>query len=340
MYLNTDTDISGTRTATRPLPALTARERNEYNRLPLPQQALFNRLRRTINGYSGVARREADRGSRTLLRLGYFRMLSSLLPLILRLTRIPRLPSGWRLRTARPLLVGNVLYNLAFPETINQGGRDRLGGRADPTCFSASTQMLLAKRYPNAYVRLVIQLATTRRARFAGGARIGPLRFVSTSLYKSLDSVLLQTAFDTYFRRVAIGRNPGGRYIPGDELEVHRQVFGARRPPRNATYGNRNRMVRAFRRAFVTRGGNTRRPEIINLCVGNPTPRCQGNHTVLLTRIANGRVYFYNPWANEEERNAMWGSARVTTSGNGERPAESSMRQRDFERQITTVFHN
>jgi hypothetical protein len=36
----------------------------------------------------------------------------------------------------------------------------------------------------------------------------------------------------------------------------------------------------------------------------------------------------------------MFGSAAVTTSGNGERPAESSMSQTDFENQLTTVFYN
>ena len=80
------------------------------------------------------------------------------------MTEITTLPSGWSLTGARPLLVGNVLYNLAFPETINQGGTDRLGGKPDPTCFSASTQMLLARRFPVTYVRLTIQLATTSRA--------------------------------------------------------------------------------------------------------------------------------------------------------------------------------
>lgn len=36
----------------------------------------------------------------------------------------------------------------------------------------------------------------------------------------------------------------------------------------------------------------------------------------------------------------MFGTARLTVSGNGERPAESSMTQADFENQLTTVFHN
>jgi hypothetical protein len=99
-------------------------------------------------------------------------------------------------------------------------------------------------------------------------------------------------------------------------------------------------MISAFRKAFITGGGNTRRWEIINLCVGNPSPSCSGNHTVVLTRATGGRVYFYNPWANEEEKNMMWGSAQVSVSGHGERPAESSMTQADFENQLTTVFHN
>jgi hypothetical protein len=60
----------------------------------------------------------------------------------------------------------------------------------------------------------------------------------------------------------------------------------------------------------------------------------------VLTRVTGGRVFFYNPWANEEERNTMFGSATVTTSGNDERPAESSMSQTDFEGQLTTVFYN
>jgi hypothetical protein len=234
------------------------------------------------------------------------------------------------------LLVGNVLYNLAFPETINQGGTDRLGGKGDLTCFSASTQILLARRYPVTYVRLTNELATTRSATFAGGDSIGPLTFISTSLYKSLDSVLLQTAFDRYFDTKAIS----GTYVPGDELKVHRQVFGPSRPPSYATY-TRPGMVAAFRSAFVTNDGNTKPWEIINLCVGNPTTldSC-GNHTVVLTRVINGRVYFYNPWPNEKEKNTMFGSAAVSVSGFGERPAESSMRQVDFENQLTTVFHN
>lgn len=36
----------------------------------------------------------------------------------------------------------------------------------------------------------------------------------------------------------------------------------------------------------------------------------------------------------------MFGTATVTVSGNGERPAESSMTQADFEGQLTAVFHN
>ena len=36
----------------------------------------------------------------------------------------------------------------------------------------------------------------------------------------------------------------------------------------------------------------------------------------------------------------MFGTATVDVSGHGERPAESSMTQADFEYQLTTVFHN
>jgi hypothetical protein len=233
--------------------------------------------------------------------------------------------------------VGNTLYNLAFPETINQGGSDRLGGKPDPTCFSASTQILLARRYPATYVRYTVELASTSKITFAGGATHGPLTFVSTSLYKSLESVLLQTAFDTYFSSVF----SGGSYTPGDELKVHRQVFGASRPPKKVTWWPASSRSAAFFKAFVLFGGNTRPWELINLCTGNPsTPTSCGNHSVVLTRVTNGRVYFYNPWANEEERNRMFGSGKVTVRGNGERPAESSMTMADFATQLTAVFHN
>jgi peptidoglycan hydrolase-like protein with peptidoglycan-binding domain len=319
-----------------PLDPLTTTETLALGELTPDQQALFQQLRLTIEGYTGVARREGDRGSRVLLTRGSYKVLPQLLPELVRLTGITTLPSGWTLSGTRPLLVGNVLYNLAFPETINQGGTDRLGGKPDPTCFSASTQMLLARRFPVTYVRLTIQLATTNRATFAGGDSIGPLTFKSTNLYRSLESVLLQTAFDTYFSTVAIR----GSYTPGDELKVHRQVFGATRPPTTATWGTSAQMVAAFRKAFVTNGGTTRPFEIINLCVGAAQPSCIGNHCIVLSRVQNGRVYFYNPWANEEERNMMWGAAKVSISGHGEHPAESSMTQSDFEGQLSTVFHN
>jgi outer membrane protein OmpA-like peptidoglycan-associated protein len=318
-----------------PIRPLNTTEQAEFNRLSATAQKQFTQVRATIETYTGVACREADRGSRVLLQRGVLRALPNLLPEILNLMRITVLPSGWSLGTVRPLLVGNVLFNLAFPETINQGGTDRLGGRPDPTCFSASTQILLARRFPVTYVRLTIQLATTSRCTFAGGDSIGPLTFRSTSLYKSLESVLLQTAFDTYFSTSA----RSGKYTPGDELKVHRQVFGPTRPPRFATYTSKSSRVAAFRKAFIINGGTTRPAEIINLCTGNPSGTC-GNHTVVLTRVANGRVYFYNPWANEEEKNRMFGTAQVSVSGNGERPAESSMTQADFENQLTTVFHN
>ena len=319
-----------------PLSPLTAVEQHALSQLSSDQQALFQTLRKAIESYSGVARREGDRGSRVLLQRGAYRTLPQLLPELVNLTRISTLPAGWSLATARPLLVGNVLYNLSFPEAINQGGTDRLGGKADPTCFSASTQMLLARRFPVTYVRLTIQLATTSRVTFAGGDSIGPLTFASTNLYRSLESVLLQTAIDRHFSNSA----RSGNYNPGDELKVHRQVFGAARPPKHATWGSAANMRDAFRKAFVTSGGNTRPFEIVNLCVGSTTPSCVGNHTVILSRVQGGRVFFYNPWANEEERNMMWGSAQVSTSGNGERPGESSMPQADFEGQLTTVFHN
>lgn len=319
-----------------PLAPLTADEQAALRQLPPLDQALFHTLRAVLVLYSGVARTEADRGSRVLLRRGLFRDVSRLLTEVVSLTAITALPSGWSLKTARPLLVGNVLYNLAFPETINQGGTDRLGGTPDPTCFSASTQMLLARRFPATYVRLTRQLAATSQCVFPGGVSIGPLPFKSTSLYKSLESVLLQTAFDTYFNQVIAA---GGGYSPGQELTVHRQVFGASRPPKHATGFRSSDIVSKFRRAFVTNGGTTRPPESINLCTGTPGPGC-GNHAVVLTRVRGGRVFFYNPWANEEERNTMFGSAAVTISGNGERPAESSMSQGDFENQLTTVFYN
>lgn len=322
--------------AVTPLPAMTPEEGSAFRQLPVSDQALFRGLRAVILAFTGVARTEADRGGRTLLRRGVFLAVNKLLAEVLELTKITTLVSGWPLVTARPLLIGNVLYNLAFPETINQGGSDRLGGRPDPTCFSASTQMLLARRFPATYVRLVRQLATTSRCTFAGGHSIGPLTFASTSLYKSLDSVLLQTAFDTYFRNRAI---VGGNYAPGDELKVHRQIFGPNRPPRRFTDAWSSNAKAAFGRAFVTDGGTTRLPEIINLCTGNPVANCL-NHSVVLTRIQGGRVFFYNPWANEEERNRMFGAAQVTVSGHGERPAESSMTKADFENQLTTVFHN
>jgi hypothetical protein len=61
---------------------------------------------------------------------------------------------------------------------------------------------------------------------------------------------------------------------------------------------------------------------------------------VVITRVTGGRAFFYNPWANEEERNVMFGRGKVATSGNGERPAESSMTQANFESQLSTVFYN
>lgn len=330
--------MSTTTIGTSPLPMLTAAEQAEFDRLSPEAKTQFTQLQKNIGIYTGVALREANRGNRILLQRGVYRGLTRLLPEILNLTRILTLPSGWSIRVALPLLVGNVLYNLAFPETINQGGYDRLGGKPDPTCFSASTQILLARRYPATYVRLVIQLAATNQATFAGGDSIGPLTFLSTSLYKSLDSVLLQTAFDQYFTKKAI---VNGNYMPGDELKVHRQVFGTLRPPRLVTYAAKNSRIVAFRKAFVTKGGNTRPWEIINLCTGiSASPNTCGNHSVVLTRVTGGRVYFYNPWANEEERNTMFGTAVVTISGHGERPAESSMTLADFENQITAVFHN
>lgn len=332
------TSSGGGATPSQPaLAPLSAAEQAEYNRLSPAARAQFDQLRRTIQTYRDTARREADRGSRVLLSRGMFRSISDLLPQLIRLTQVSRLPSGWSLSAARPLLVGNVLYNLAFPETINQGGSDRLGGKPDPTCFSASTQMLLARRYPATYVRYTVELASTSKITFAGGATHGPLTFVSTSLYKSLESVLLQTAFDTYFNGVF----SGGSYTPGDELKVHRQVFGASRPPKKVSWTPASVRAAAFFKAYVLSGGNTRPWELINLCTGNPsTPSSCGNHSVVLTRLANGRVYFYNPWANEEERNRMFGSGKVTVSGNGERPAESSMSMADFVAQLTAVFHN
>ena len=319
-----------------PLAPLTTEEQAALRQLPPLDQGNFQALRGVIVTYTGVARREADRGSRVLLRRGVFRAQSALLAEIVALAGVTKLPSGWSLTTAKPLLVGNTLYNLAFPETINQGGTDRLGGKPSPTCFSASTQMLLARRYPATYVRLARQLATTSQCTFPGGITIGPLTFVSTNLYRSLESVLLQTAFDTYFNQVI---NAAGAYSPGQELVVHRQAFGATRPPKKFTGFRSSDIVARFRTAFVTSGGTTRPPEIINLCTGVPSTNC-GNHTVVLTRVTGGRVFFYNPWANEEERNVMFGTGKVATSGNGERPAESSMTQTNFERQLSTVFYN
>ena len=318
-----------------PLPALSTSEQAEYDRLSASARSAFDQLRTTIQTFSGIARNEADRGGRVLLSRGLFTATPTLLPQLIRLVQIGTLPAGWSLSAAHPLLVGNVLYNLAFPETINQGGFDRLGGTPDPTCFSASTQILLARRFPATYVRYVVELASTSKCTFAGGDKIGPLTLTSTSLYKSLDSVLLQTAFDRYFDTTA----RSGSYKPGDELKVHRQVFGANRPPRHSTSGAAFSKMMAFFKAFLVKSGTTRLPEILNLCTGDPSSNC-GNHTVVLTRITGGRVYFYNPWANEEERNTMFGSAKVSTSGNGERPAESSMTLSDLIPQITTVFHN
>ena len=317
------------------LTPLTAEEQAEFSRLIPADRARFQKLRKTIEGYSGVARREADRGSRVLLRRGAFRTVPKLLSEVIELTEITSMPAGMSLRNARPLLAGNVLFNLAFPETINQGATDRLGGSGNPTCLSASTQMLLARRFPATYVRLVIQLATTNKCTFAGGDSIGPLTFKSTSLFKSLDAVLLQTAFDTYFKTKARSIS----YRPGDELKVHRQVFGATRPPKKSTFGSSATLVKAFRTAFGP-SGNTRMPEIINICAGNNAPCGNFNHTVVITRATGGRVFFNNPWPNEAERTTMFGTATVTVSGNGERAGEASMTQADFEGQLVTVFHN
>jgi hypothetical protein len=319
------------------LEPLTKDEQAAFNQLTSNAKLQFTSIRSTVATYQNVARREADRGSRVLLKRGLYQVQPKLLPEILNLMNLGHLLKGWTLEKNKPLLVGNVLYNLAFPETINQGGTDRLGGTPDPTCFSASTQILLSRRFPATYVRLTSQLATTGRCTFPGGDKSTPPKFLSTSLYKSLDSVLLQTAFDHYFAKTAI---VGDKYKVGDELKVHRQVFGSKYPPRNATGWTRDAMTAAFRKAFITKGGNTRMPEIINICVGGYNPNCTGNHTVVLSRIKNGRVFFYNPWANEEERNTMFGTAKLTISGNGERPAESSMTQANFESLLSGVFHN
>jgi hypothetical protein len=68
--------------------------------------------------------------------------------------------------------------------------------------------------------------------------------------------------------------------------------------------------------------------------------RGAGLHAVVLTRIKNGRVFFYNPWANEEEKKTMFGAGAVSVSGNGEFPGESSMSQADFEGIISNVLYN
>src|SRR4029450_4717862 len=88
------------------------------------------------------------------------------------------------------------------------------------------------RRSPSTSVRLSRQLATTSVATFAGGVRVGPLTFRSTNLYRSLESVVLQTALDTYFNQVI---SAAGGYRAGQELIVHRQVFGATRPPKSST---------------------------------------------------------------------------------------------------------
>ncbi len=312
--------------------ALSVSEQAEFRRLSPTGQEQFKRLRRITATYTGVALRESEKGLRTLLHRGFFRLMPDLLPMIFRLANNTRLPAGWNLRRARPLLVGNVLYNLAFPETINQGGYDRKKGKPDPTCFSACVQILLAIRKPVTYVEYIIQLASASKCVFLGRDTVGPLVFRSTSLYKSLDSVLLQTAFDTYFRSKA---RSGMNYSYGDELKVFRQVFGpGYRVPTKAAWGSNK--VTVFREYYLR--GKGHRPELINICTGNPAIAC-GNHSVVLTRIRNKRVYFYNPWANEEEKGTKFGNAVLTVSGHGERPAESSMTLPDFEGQISTVFY-
>jgi peptidoglycan hydrolase-like protein with peptidoglycan-binding domain len=294
----------------------------------------FLALRKIISTYTGTAIQEADRGLRILLNNGIIKSTKGLLPEIIDIASMTNFHPGWSI-SVKPLLVGNILYNLARPETINQGGTDRLGGTPDPTCFSACTQMLLARRFPLTYVRYVKQLLKNSTCTFAGGANTGVLTFKNTSLYKSLDSVLLQTAFDTYFKTKAF---VGGKYTPGDELKVQREVFGYSRPPKYATSGTDK--ITQFRKAFITKGGNTRKWELINIVVNVPDANWTGHHSVVISRFLNGRVYFYNPWANEEEKNTMFGNVPVTVSGNGENPAESSMTQADFEGQLTIVFHN
>jgi hypothetical protein len=148
--------------------------------------------------------------------------------------------------------------------------------------------------------------------------------------------VLLQTAF--YYSYIVQVRGGRTYYNKGDELLVHRQVFGAARPPKYATYGSG--VISAFRKAFVTNGGNTPKWEVINLTVTVPDPSWTGHHSVVITRVLNGRVYFYNPWPNETERNGMFGNGVVSVTGNGELPAEASMTQQDFEGQLLLVFHN
>jgi peptidoglycan hydrolase-like protein with peptidoglycan-binding domain len=294
----------------------------------------FLTLRKIISTYTGTAIQEADRGLRILLNNGIIKSTNGLLPEIIDIANMTTFHPGWSI-SVKPLLVGNILYNLARPETINQGGTDRLGGTPDPTCFSACTQMLLARRFPLTYVRYLKQLLSSSACTFAGGGKTGVLTFKNTSLYKSLDSVLLQTAFDTYFKTKAF---TGGKYKPGDELKVQREVFGYARPPKYATSGTDK--ITQFRKAFITKGGNTRKWELINIVVNVPDANWTGHHSVVISRFLNGRVYFYNPWANEEEKNTMFGNVPITISGNGENPAESSMTQADFEGQVTIVFHN
>ena len=189
---------------------------------------------------------------------------------------------------SRADLLGDMVQEIALPSAINQWDRG--------TCTVTSIQILMAMKRPAEYVRVVAGLASPQgQVRLANGDTLNRLRGtdVSDGTQRTISSRLWQPALMQY----ATPRQTYTNQESSDGLTyqgVDRVLTGVT-GQKPTTYWNGRGwnldQVMAALKASTDRG--------VPVTIGADFQGRFG-HEVLVTRVANGRVYYHNPQGTED----------------------------------------
>lgn len=203
----------------------------------------------------------------------------------------------------RAALLGQLLGEVQNPTRINQQGKG--------TCAATTAQILLARRHPAEYVRLVADLAKPAGlATMAGGATLtrDPQWANPNDRDRTVSSRLFQPAVmnaaeglpgETYHNEndmPYLGPVPlfMGGMTPGGSAKVNTQLEGVKYKNVMFMVGDRAKTFKQVTDALAKNIGS------VPVGVMWNADGARGGHELQVDKVEGGRVYYTNPWGQKE----------------------------------------